>query len=241
MYHSLSWFLVIGVLSSLLSKNYAANHYCIRDHTIILLIDEFYNRDELLIPRVLGMSSQDQFQIKCRWDIRLNTAKLGMQLGIAAVPSKKDRSSDADGDAKMSVDFLNGDSISVRNGMFQALPATEHRRFTVDLSWDPRMQQPGSDNLRILLPIPGQCGRDMLWFNGSCYAVSAVQQSVADATDSVGGDAQLASFSSMAEISEFISANTARQDKLPYRRPLGLKQPVRLGMFHNASAAAVLS
>uniref|UniRef100_A0A1I8G412 Transmembrane protein n=1 Tax=Macrostomum lignano TaxID=282301 RepID=A0A1I8G412_9PLAT len=164
-----------------------------------------------------------------------------MQLVIAAVPSKKHRSTAADRKAKMSVDFLNNDSVSVTTGMFQVRPATEHRRFTVDLNWDPRMQKPSSDNLRILLPIPKQCGQDMPWFNGSCYAVSAVRQSMADATDSVGGDAQLASFSSMAEISEFIAANTARLNEFPYRRPLSLRQPVRLGMFLNASAATVLT
>uniref|UniRef100_A0A1I8J3R9 Transmembrane protein n=2 Tax=Macrostomum lignano TaxID=282301 RepID=A0A1I8J3R9_9PLAT len=175
------------------------------------------------------------------WDIKLKTSNPGTQLVIAAVPSKNNRST-ADGEVEMSVEFLNSNSISVTTGMFQVLQRqSSDRRFTVEVSWDPRRQAPSSENLRILLPIPGKCGRDMLQFNGSCYAVSAVRQSMTDATDSVGGDAQLASFSSMAEISEFISANTARQDKLPYRRPLGLKQPVRLGMFHNASAAAVLS
>uniref|UniRef100_A0A1I8G8S8 Vitellogenin domain-containing protein n=1 Tax=Macrostomum lignano TaxID=282301 RepID=A0A1I8G8S8_9PLAT len=189
----------------------------------------------------LACPLQSQFQIKCIWDIRLTTAKVGMQLVIAAVPSKKHRSTAADRKAKMSVDFLNNDSVSVTTGMFQVRPATEHRRFTVDLNWDPRMQKPSSDNLRILLPIPKQCGQDMPWFNGSCYAVSAVRQSMADATDSVGGDAQLASFSRMAEISEFIAANTARLNEFPYRRPLSLRQPVRLGMFLNASAATVLT
>uniref|UniRef100_A0A1I8I910 PilZ domain-containing protein n=1 Tax=Macrostomum lignano TaxID=282301 RepID=A0A1I8I910_9PLAT len=191
---------------------------------------------------ILGESTKGQRKPKqCRWDIRLKTAKPGMQLVIAAVPSKKDRSTAADGKARMSVDYLNRNFIIVTTGMFQVLPATEHQRFTVDLSWDPGMQKPGFDNLRILLPIPGQCGRDMLWFSGSCYAVSAVRQSMADATDSVGGDAQLASFSSMAEISEFIAANTARQNEFPYRSPLSLRQPVRLGMFLNASAATVLT
>uniref|UniRef100_A0A1I8IAB0 VASt domain-containing protein n=1 Tax=Macrostomum lignano TaxID=282301 RepID=A0A1I8IAB0_9PLAT len=188
------------------SKNFAANHYCIRDHTSNRLIDEFYNRDELLIPRVLGTSSQGQFQIKCRWDIRLKTEKPGMQLVIAAMPNKNNRSTTTDEEVKMSVDFINSNFVSVTTGMFQVLPAAEHRRFTVDLNWDARVQKRSSDNLRILLPIQGQCGRDMLWFSGSCYAVSAVRQSMADATDSVGGDAQLASFSSMAEISEFIAA-----------------------------------
>uniref|UniRef100_A0A1I8I0R6 WIF domain-containing protein n=1 Tax=Macrostomum lignano TaxID=282301 RepID=A0A1I8I0R6_9PLAT len=206
MCHFLRWFLTIGLLISLVSKNFAANHYCIHEHTLSLLIDEFYNRDELLIPRVLGTSPQDQIQIKCRWDIKLKIAKPGTQLRISALPNKKDGPKTADGDAKLSVDFLNSNSVSVTTGMFQVLPATEHRRFTVEVNWDPGMQKPSSDYLRILLPIPGQCGRDMLWFNGSCYAVSAVQQSVADATDSVGGDAQLASFSSMAEISEFVVA-----------------------------------
>uniref|UniRef100_A0A1I8HCQ1 Secreted protein n=1 Tax=Macrostomum lignano TaxID=282301 RepID=A0A1I8HCQ1_9PLAT len=200
MCHFLSWFLTIGLLISLVSKSVANHHYCINGEITMVELDEERNRNETIIPRVLRGTSQNQPK-KCTWDIRLKTAKPGMQLVIAAVPRN------IDGEAKMSVDFLNRDFIIVTTGMFQVRPATEHRRFTVDLNWDPRVQKPSSDNLRILLPIPGQCGRDMLWFNGSCYAVSAVRQSMADATDSVGGDAQLASFSSMAEISEFIAAS----------------------------------
>uniref|UniRef100_A0A1I8G577 CUB domain-containing protein n=1 Tax=Macrostomum lignano TaxID=282301 RepID=A0A1I8G577_9PLAT len=220
------------------------NHYCLHGESVTVHIDDYYNRKETIVPMILGESTKGQRKPKqCRWDIRLKTANPGMQLVIAAVPSKKDRSTTADGEAKMSVNFFNRNSagFNVTTGMFQVLPTTEHRRFTVDLKWDPVMQQPSSDNLRILLPIPGQCGRDMLWFSGSCYAVSAVRQSMADATDSVGGDAQLASFSSMAEISEFIAANTARLNEFPYRSPLSLRQPVRLGMFLNASSATVLT
>uniref|UniRef100_A0A1I8FWE1 Uncharacterized protein n=1 Tax=Macrostomum lignano TaxID=282301 RepID=A0A1I8FWE1_9PLAT len=58
---------------------------------------------------------------------------------------------------------------------------------------------------------------------------------------SIRGDAQLASFSSMSEIRNLIAANTARLSVHPYRRPLSLSQPVRLGMFYSAADASALS
>uniref|UniRef100_A0A1I8J1H3 CRAL-TRIO domain-containing protein n=1 Tax=Macrostomum lignano TaxID=282301 RepID=A0A1I8J1H3_9PLAT len=58
---------------------------------------------------------------------------------------------------------------------------------------------------------------------------------------SIRGDAQLASFSSMSEIRSLIAANTARLSVHPYRRPLSLSQPVRLGMFYSAADASALS
>uniref|UniRef100_A0A1I8FVN4 MHD domain-containing protein n=1 Tax=Macrostomum lignano TaxID=282301 RepID=A0A1I8FVN4_9PLAT len=85
--------------------------------------------------------------------------------------------------------------------------------------------------LRYLIPIPGICNNDMLSFNGSCYAVSAFKQNLTEALSTIEGDVELASFASMAEINEFVAANIARESEYPYRRPLNLSQPLRLGMF----------
>uniref|UniRef100_A0A1I8GAD4 CUB domain-containing protein n=1 Tax=Macrostomum lignano TaxID=282301 RepID=A0A1I8GAD4_9PLAT len=81
--------------------------------------------------------------------------------------------------------------------------------------------------------------RDMLSFRGSCYAISAIHQSLPAFISGIGGAAQLASFSSLAEISEFVAANAAREKKYPFTRPLNLNQKIRFGLFHRPVNSSV--
>uniref|UniRef100_A0A1I8JG66 CUB domain-containing protein n=1 Tax=Macrostomum lignano TaxID=282301 RepID=A0A1I8JG66_9PLAT len=76
-------------------------------------------------------------------------------------------------------------------------------------------------------------------FGGSCYAISANRQSLPAFISGIGGDAQLASFSSLAEISEFVAANAAREKKYPFTRPLNLNQKIRFGLFHRPVNSSV--
>uniref|UniRef100_A0A1I8GKI3 Uncharacterized protein n=1 Tax=Macrostomum lignano TaxID=282301 RepID=A0A1I8GKI3_9PLAT len=87
--------------------------------------------------------------------------------------------------------------------------------------------------LRLLLILPGLCHRDMLSFNGNCYAVSKVRANVTAAMSSIRGDAQLASFSSMSEIRSLVAAKFRpdRQVRAPQFDSLcATKTPLRLSL-----------
>uniref|UniRef100_A0A1I8J314 CUB domain-containing protein n=1 Tax=Macrostomum lignano TaxID=282301 RepID=A0A1I8J314_9PLAT len=224
-----------------------ANHYCANGLTLLITVDDFFPRDESIIPRVLTDELDTSYR-RCRWIIKNSAAQEDMQLVLQGVLIDSADNTDLrlqsgenqTGSAKLVISYSGGE-IPVTAGMFRVQPQKSMFPLTVEASWDPRYQRATQVKLRLLLILPGLCHRDMLSFNGNCYAVSELRANVTSAMSSIRGDAQLASFSSMSEIRSLIAANTARLSVHPYRRPLSLSQPVRLGMFYSAADASALS
>uniref|UniRef100_A0A1I8GTQ7 Exostosin domain-containing protein n=1 Tax=Macrostomum lignano TaxID=282301 RepID=A0A1I8GTQ7_9PLAT len=215
----------------------AANHYCVNQLTLKISLDDFYHRDEILIPQLPHETGVSQVRHrKCRWIVSFNTGSKCTQLVLAGLPAQGN-SSFWSTDSRLRLTSMSNVETTVLPGIFQVVP----KIFLVEASWDPRTDGQNAANLRFLLPLPSICSRDMLSYRNSCFAVGSLQQSLTDALSSIRGDAQLASFASWSEIEEFIESNQARAHKFPYRQPLSFDQPVRLGMFRNVSNDGLLS
>ncbi|PAA83607.1 hypothetical protein BOX15_Mlig017487g1 [Macrostomum lignano] len=240
--------LVLLLLTCLKFQCEAANHYCNNNMIRPVKIDELQNQEETIVPVIFGESGDSELSYKsCRWNIDSSVTRKEIPLVLQGVTmdATVDKSlPPPKGEQKRPADFVvnyNGGKVPVAAGMFFALPIGQLLPLTVEASWDPRYQRAAQVKLKLLLILPGLCHRDMLGFKGNCYAVSKVRANVTAAMSSIRGDAQLASFSSMTEIHNFTIANTARLSVHPYRRPLSLSQPVRLGMFYSAANASVIS
>uniref|UniRef100_A0A1I8IAB5 CUB domain-containing protein n=1 Tax=Macrostomum lignano TaxID=282301 RepID=A0A1I8IAB5_9PLAT len=202
--------LLLATLTILLPLVESANHYCVNGQTLSIELDDFYHRDETIIPQVLDEPRHKLMKPKdCRWEVLLTSSNPDLQFVLEGLHSNgrsreiKDKFDSKNESASVVMDSR----TRIVAGMFQVQPLNKSKHFFLTASWDPRTQKPQAENLRILLPLPRYCSRDMLSFNGSCYAVSAVKQNLTKAMSSIGGDAQLASFSSLAEITEFVAAS----------------------------------
>uniref|UniRef100_A0A1I8G568 Conserved secreted protein n=1 Tax=Macrostomum lignano TaxID=282301 RepID=A0A1I8G568_9PLAT len=234
------FFLSVGLLVSALQIE-AANHYCVNQLMLKISLDDFYHRDEILIPQLPHETEVSEVRHRrCRWIVSFNTGSKCTQLVLVGLPARKN-SSFSSTDSRLRFTSMSNAKTTVLPGIFHVVPLESNKIFLVEASWDPRTDGHNAANLRFLLPLPSICSRDMLSYRNSCFAVDSLQQSLTDALSSIRGDAQLASFTSWSEIEEFIASNEARAHKFPYRQPLILDQPVRLGMFRNASNDGLLS
>uniref|UniRef100_A0A1I8GGG7 STXB5 n=1 Tax=Macrostomum lignano TaxID=282301 RepID=A0A1I8GGG7_9PLAT len=97
---------------------------------------------------------------------------------------------------------------------YDVLPGTIHAMDVLDESCIIKVSAsvssqhpPDPPSLRVVLLQPTTCARGFLYYQGGCYTASGSRQSFKDFSSSILGSAQLASFSSMAEISSFITAS----------------------------------
>ncbi|PAA86619.1 hypothetical protein BOX15_Mlig023892g1, partial [Macrostomum lignano] len=235
------------LLACLKSECQAETYYCTNGVVSPITID-INNGDVKIIPEVLGDTNDNRplSNRTCRWSIKAAATENDMQkLVLLAEPINSTAGSSLSiNNVKSQADLVlnsSGGQLLATAGLFLVRPIRQLLPLTVEASWDTRYQRAAQIKLRLLLILPGLCHRDMLSFNGSSYAVSKVKANLTAAMSSIRGDAQLASFSSMSEIRSLIAANTARLSVHPYRRPLSLSQPVRLGMFYSAADASALS
>uniref|UniRef100_A0A1I8J5C9 CUB domain-containing protein n=1 Tax=Macrostomum lignano TaxID=282301 RepID=A0A1I8J5C9_9PLAT len=174
--HSYRQKLLLATLTLLLPLAESANHYCVNGQTLSIELDDFYHRDETIIPQVLDEPRHKLMKPKdCRWEVLLTSSNPDLQFVLEGLHS-------------------NGRSTEIRNKL-------DGKNASASVVMDSRT--------RIVAGMfqvqPLNKRRDMLSFNGSCYALSTVKQNFTEAMSSIGGDVQLASFSSLAEITEFVA------------------------------------
>ncbi|PAA52437.1 hypothetical protein BOX15_Mlig028521g2 [Macrostomum lignano] len=91
----------------------------------------------------------------------------------------------------------------------------------------------GIQELTVSVPKPGYCGRDWLAFNGRCFFISSKPIALKEIDEAwmKYRAPRLAVFENSAEIKAFLLANKNRANEAPYRPPLDLSSPVRVGLF----------
>uniref|UniRef100_A0A1I8GAY7 Tub domain-containing protein n=1 Tax=Macrostomum lignano TaxID=282301 RepID=A0A1I8GAY7_9PLAT len=204
----------------------AGEHYCPTGYTLEIDMTARRHQDERLIPRLIesGSSRNSSPASKCDWLLKVHQLTSHRQMVIQGLPPASADTESPAGSCQSTEGVADSmqykvlqpncssrtDSTKPQNvpvGLFEVLNFTD-RLSRVAVSFEKARSSSACNQaviVRAVTPLTGFCSRDMLSFRGYCYAVSSAPQNMTVAVSSIRGDAQLASFSSMAEISEFIA------------------------------------
>uniref|UniRef100_A0A1I8J522 CUB domain-containing protein n=1 Tax=Macrostomum lignano TaxID=282301 RepID=A0A1I8J522_9PLAT len=188
----------------------AENHHCSPLGQHVLPLDNRMNKDETLIPELQDADSVKRFDYnRCRWRFEKNSRpQTGVQLVVQGLPLATEFSRCVN-KAEIQIKSSLGWKKKIEAGSIHVFSLFKRQSLDIEAYW--KANTPAVDRcamkVRVLVPIQQDCSPDMLGFRGNCFALSTQKQNLTDAMSNIGGDAQLASFSSMAEISEFIAAS----------------------------------
>uniref|UniRef100_A0A1I8I906 CUB domain-containing protein n=1 Tax=Macrostomum lignano TaxID=282301 RepID=A0A1I8I906_9PLAT len=186
------------------------NHYCPMATEFTVLLDDYSHRNATFIPRSQdGINDGPIVTGRCKWTVKIKAPENQQVLvqRLPGIPAKNSIKRNSSLLQNVLISNQKGLNDEIRSASFSVHSAQKRSKFEISITWEAgSLKSYGDlDNVRVMLPIPGYCSRTMLAFNGKCYAMSAVEQNVTDAMSSVRGDAQLASFSSMTDICEFVA------------------------------------
>uniref|UniRef100_A0A1I8JHF2 Ig-like domain-containing protein n=1 Tax=Macrostomum lignano TaxID=282301 RepID=A0A1I8JHF2_9PLAT len=197
-------------------------------------MDGYYNRDEKLLPTTQDEAGEKRTANRhCRWEVRFRDVKEPITIYLIGLPIGDAIQSQIKAKLSVTIRWSDGSptNIDLVAGLVQAVTLRPGAYIVVESTKDSKAESASSVGLRIVLPSSGHCAFDMLNFRGSCYYVTKVPQDIQTSLLNIRGGVQLASFENSSDISQFIAANEAKLKEIPYRQPLSLSQPLRLGMF----------
>uniref|UniRef100_A0A1I8G4M2 BTB/POZ domain-containing protein n=1 Tax=Macrostomum lignano TaxID=282301 RepID=A0A1I8G4M2_9PLAT len=167
---------------------------------VTVLLDDYSHRNATFIPRSQdGINDGPIVTGRCKWTVKIKAPE-NQQVLVQRLPGIPAKNS-----IKRNSSLLQNVLISNQKGLNDEIRSASFSVHSAQKKAGSLKSYGDLDNVRVMLPIPGYCSRTMLAFNGKCYAMSAVEKNVTDAMSSVRGDAQLASFSSMTDICEFVA------------------------------------
>uniref|UniRef100_A0A1I8J8V4 CUB domain-containing protein n=1 Tax=Macrostomum lignano TaxID=282301 RepID=A0A1I8J8V4_9PLAT len=175
-------------------------------------MDSFHHRDETLVPLIQD-GSHGKRGISCYWQVSLPYASGPTKLALIGQPLRSgDRAEIFDRSDAMNFSvYIRTNSKTTRfdlvAGLFLTISLPSGGHISAVFSNNSTERRGSRVGLRIVHPIRNHCATDMLSFRGDCYALSRIFQNMTAAMSSIRGDAQLASFSSMTEIREFVAAS----------------------------------
>uniref|UniRef100_A0A1I8IM50 CUB domain-containing protein n=1 Tax=Macrostomum lignano TaxID=282301 RepID=A0A1I8IM50_9PLAT len=193
--------IIIFCVASILSA-YAGSHYCYNSRTDEIDIAKRHQKDETLTAELEPSSTarvSPRTPANCQWEISCFGLRQNAPMQMALIAGRYN--------SNIAMHYQMGEhQYDVSNGLMHGITLFDDSCIIKVSASMSSKHPPEPPSLRVVLLQSNICARDFLYFQGGCYTASGIRQSFKDFSSSILGSAQLASFSSKAEISSFIEA-----------------------------------